>query len=327
MLPNEEELKLSERLENIFMPYAAAKRKAAIDQKMRFVHYTSANAGLNIIKTKRMWMRSTTCMADYREVQHGIDTLNKVFENQPIKDAFFQAIDGCVPGAAQEAINLYNQWWNDTLLQTHIACLSEHDDTEDAHGRLSMWRAYGRTTSRVALVFRVPLDLGVAVPLNVLFSPVAYFDDTRVAHEIQVVISNVGANQAFLQTLDRTRFLGMVFIMLVAGTVSLKHEGFHEEREWRVVYSANRSPSSFVEASTEVVNGVPQVIHKLPLDMSISADLAAIDVATLLDRVIIGPSQYAWATREAFVAAFAAAGVKDAHLRVFISGIPVRTGP
>jgi len=47
------------------------------EEPIRFVHYTSAEAALNIIKTKRMWMRNTTCMADYREVQHGLQIIQK----------------------------------------------------------------------------------------------------------------------------------------------------------------------------------------------------------------------------------------------------------
>jgi hypothetical protein len=73
------------KLESIFTPHARAKRDAfyRIDEKenaplpQKFVHYTSAEAALNIIKSKRIWMRNTTCMSDYREVQHGFEILNR----------------------------------------------------------------------------------------------------------------------------------------------------------------------------------------------------------------------------------------------------------
>lgn len=311
----------------IFMPYAAAKNKAAIDQNIRFVHYTSVTAGLEIIKTKRLWMRSTTCMSDYREVQHGFDTLNRYFGDPKSRDAFLQAVNGCAAGAAEEAINLFDQWWSNTQLQTYISCMSEHDDGEDLHGRLSMWRAFGRTSTRIALVVKLPLNSGAAIPLNLVFSPVAYFSDERLRREIQMVVENIRANQGFLQTLERPRLVGIVFNMLVNAVVCLKHEGFLEEREWRAIYSPKRNPSKLVETATEVVDGVPQLIYKLPLDSSVSADLAPLDVAALFDRIILGPSQYSWAMYEAYVDALTAAGVKDASARVFASGIPVRTGP
>ena len=76
-----EELELAEKLGRIFMPYAGRRRLAAIEEKRRFVHYTSAAAALAIIKSKRLWMRNTTCMSDYREVQHGFAILNSFFND------------------------------------------------------------------------------------------------------------------------------------------------------------------------------------------------------------------------------------------------------
>jgi len=37
------------------------------------VHYTSAEAALSIIGDKRVWIRNTTCMSDFREVEHRFD--------------------------------------------------------------------------------------------------------------------------------------------------------------------------------------------------------------------------------------------------------------
>jgi hypothetical protein len=323
-----EELQHAERLTDIFMPNASRLHGAAIANNRRFVHYTSAVAGLEIIKTKQMWMRNTTCMSDYREVQHGADTFNRFFDDPASnsKSAFFEALNGCAVGIAEEAINLFNQSWDEIKMYTYISSISEHDDREDLHGRLSMWRAFGRTNSPVALVLRVPLTSAVPDSLNILLSPVAYFTDAQLSTEMHEVIANIHANQPFLRALDRPRLLGMVFNMLVTGVVCLKHEGFLEEHEWRVIYSPKRKASPLITFSIEVVEGVPQLIYKLPLDSTVSVDLAAIDIANLIDRVIIGPSNRdTWAMYEVFVLALTAVGVKDADKRVFISGIPIRT--
>jgi hypothetical protein len=95
------ELELAEKLGGILMPYAGRLRSAAIARRGRFVHYTSAVAALEIIKTKRLWMRSTTCMSDYREVQHGFDTLNKFFNDPAGKSAFSEALNQA-PTASQK---------------------------------------------------------------------------------------------------------------------------------------------------------------------------------------------------------------------------------
>ena len=211
-------------------------------------------------------------------------------------------------------------------MQTYIVSLSEHDPTEDQHGRLSMWRAFGALrTTQIALVFNIPLTDDFALPLNVWLSPVAYFTDNEVVEELYNVIKNIDAHRKFLQSVDRKMLVGAVFMMLIASVVCLKHEGFREEREWRAIYSPKRAPSRYIELSIEVVSGIPQLIYKVPLENNETAPIKNMEISELLDRLIIGPTQFPWVTYEAFVAALEAAGVKDAASRVFISRIPVRT--
>ena len=186
-----EQLQLGNRLEGIFMPFARQQRDRAYknqERPTRFVHYTSAEAALSIIRSKRIWMRNTTCMSDYREVHHGYEILSRFFNDPPKLDAFITALDNCCPGAAREALNLFNQWWNDIQSSTYIFSISEHDDKEDRHGRLSMWRAFGGSVPKVALVFNVPRFSGGALALNLMFSPVAYLTEGEVHAQLQSVI-------------------------------------------------------------------------------------------------------------------------------------------
>lgn len=317
------------RLESIFMPNARATRNALYDngrkERARFVHYTSAEAALKIIGTKRIWMRNTTCMSDYREVNHGFDLLNSFFTDGANKARFTEALDSCSPNIAQEAIDMFIQWWSNIQVDTYIASISNHDDKEDQHGRLSMWRAFGGNSARVAIVFSVPWFSGASAALNIVFSPVAYHKKEEVYAEINAVIDNVHKNRDFLCSIERTRLLGQIFNMLAVGVTCLKHEGFDEEREWRVIYAPKRMHSSLMESTTEIIGGIPQIVYKLPLDVTVSPDLAELDMAKIFDRLIIGPSQYPMAQYEAFVDALKKAGVPDAEKRVFISGIPIRT--
>lgn len=325
-----EQIELAMRFEGIFMPHARKQRDALYADEPdgfapRFVHYTSAENALNIIRSKRLWMRNASCMADYREVHHGFDILAKFFSDKPRLDAFTSALDQCAMGAAMEAINLFNGWWNDIRDHTYISSISEHIAREDNHGRLSMWRAFGNSSARVGLVFRVPKFSGAAAALNLMFSPVAYLTETEVHNVIGNVITNIETNADFLRSVDRQVIVAYVFSMLLAGVTCLKHEGFGEEREWRAIYSPNRSPSSFMESSTEVVGGVPQIVHKIPLDAAVSPVLAELDIAAMFDRLIIGPSPYPQAMYDAFRIALTAAGVADAGSKIVASLIPIRT--
>lgn len=325
------QIQLAMRLESIFMPHATRQRRAHYENKEgngnqgRLVHYTSAEAAVGIIRSKRIWMRNTTCMSDYSEVQHGFKILNNYFSDTQQKTAFVDALDVCVPGAAHEAITLFGQVWNDIQSNTYIASISEHDDKEDLHGCLSMWRAFGGNAACVAIVIKVPWYSGGAQALKVFFSPVAYLREEEVHAVIHEVIENVRSNCDFLHSTDRLFVVGTVFNMLVAAVCCLKHEGFHEEREWRVIYAPSRSSSPLMEFSTQIIGGIPQIVYKLPLDMTVSEALAELDVSHLFDRLIIGPSAYSWAMYQAFVAELKEAGVSDAEQRVFISGIPIRS--
>jgi hypothetical protein len=105
----------------------------------------------------------------------------------------------------------------------------------------------------------------------------------------------------------------------------LKHEGFSEEREWRVIHAPNRMPSDNLESSIETIAGVPQRIYKIPLRSDPSAGLTGLDLDQLIDRIIIGPTQFPWVMFEAFSSALTDAGVKNSASRIAISQIPVRT--
>jgi hypothetical protein len=310
------------------MPYAARKEDALFGTRdeARFVHYTTSEAALSIIKSKRIWMRNTTCMSDYREVQHGFDILNKFFSDEAKRREFFQALDMCSSNVGMDAINLFNQGWRDTRFNTYLSSISVHADREDLHGRLSMWRGFGGgNVARVAMVLRIPRFAPGSPGLNLILSPVGYLQEEEVHAEIGAICQNIRANCDFLRTVDRSLLVWFVFTMLVAGVVCLKHEGFHEEREWRLIYEPKRSPSPFMESSTEIIGGVPQIVYKVPLDVTVSDTLAEVDLSRLFDRLIIGPSPYPWAMYEAFVAELTKSGIPNPQDRVFISGIPIRT--
>ncbi len=324
------------RLERIFMPYAQRQRREIYVRQtnaepapgavIRFAHYTSAHAAMSIINEKRIWMRNTKCMSDYSEVQHGFAMLREFFsEDNKDRERLLSALDACSPGVAAEAINLFDGWLSDTTLNTYITSISEHDASEDALGRLSMWRAFGGSAARVAFVFRISYAPDIYDTLPIMFSPVAYLSKERMHGVLREVIDNINSERTFLVNIDRTTLVTAVFQTLLAAITCLKHEGFHEEREWRVIHFPKRQPSPLIKQVVKEVAGVPQPIFLLPLDEGVSPALSAIDFVRMFDRLIIGPSPYPWPMYEAFTAALSAAGVKDPMSKVFVSDIPIRS--
>jgi hypothetical protein len=315
------------RVASIFSPFAVRQIDAFIKKHpgadhVRFVHYTSADAALHIIRKKRMWMRNVTCMTDVSEVRHGQAILTKLFQDPALRKNFVDAMDACSAGAAQKAFEHFDQSWNDTSLETYITSISEHDPDEDQYGRLSMWRAFGGNVARVAFVFRVPLTAMYAGVFNLVFSPVAYLSDEQVRGVFLEVIENVGANCEFLKTFDQQGMVHNILNMLVAGVTCLKHPAFREEREWRLIYGPKRWPSPLIETTTEVVGGIPQIIHHIPFDSRVSGVVPVLDFTQLFDRLIIGPCNFPWSMADAYVRALQEVGVLEP--KIVFSNIPIR---
>jgi hypothetical protein len=325
------------KLEEIFTPQFRKKREDAYkisgpgdtEKYNRFVHYTTAEAALSIIQTKQMWMRKTTCMSDYLEVEHGFQILRKFFGEESKLDLFSKTLDACVPGAAQEAIQLFNGHLGNIRSSTYIASISEHNSEEDLHGRLSMWRAFSGDTGRVAIIFRVPWFAEELVEgmkaLNVFFSPVVYLTEDDYHEEFNRILDNITTNHETLSSVDHSSIVNIVFNMFLICTVCLKHYGFREEQEWRAMYFPNLYNSTLMKSEIKVIGGVPQNIYKLPLDTTVAPTLAALDFSRMFDRLIIGPTQYSWAMYEAFSEALSNIGIQDAYKQICISNIPIRT--
>jgi hypothetical protein len=269
-------------------------------------------------------------MADYREVQYGHDMfMYALNQNQgQLRKEFISALDACFPGVAVKAIQAFDNHWQSIRSGTYISCISEHSGDEDLHGRLSMWRAFSPSVPRVAIVLSIPFASTIAEKLRVIFSSVGYLSQDKVCDELRRVITNIRTHSAILMKLKQEEVFGFAFIMFLAGVTCLKHEGFHEEREWRALYFPQLPllpASPLMQSITAVIGGVPQTIFTLPLDKNVTPDVADIDLAKILDRLIIGPTQYGEPMRQAFVQALQKLGVSDAKNRVVVSSIPIRT--
>jgi hypothetical protein len=275
------------KLEAVFMPHAYKRRQAMIDGKQRFVHYTNADAAMSIISNKEFWLRDTRCMNDFTEVRHGYEKLHAYFNNGTNRDEFFKIIDVSHPGAGKEAIALFDKWWPHIPDNTYISCLSEHDDSEDHLGRLSMWRGYGHGTAGIAIIFRIPLERQLEA-LKVFLSPVAYL--SAIDAEVETVKTNVAANLDLLKATPREFIIGTIYAMLLMSSVSLKHVGFAEEREWRLIHTPMQFPSKTAYPNIVSLGGLPQTVYKLPFKNSPEIDIQGIELPEVIDRIIIGPS-------------------------------------
>jgi hypothetical protein len=310
------------RIDRIFFPYSAARAREAREAGRRFVYYTSAETAAMILGTRQIWMRSTLGMNDYMEVEHGFNCLNRAYEGET-REAFDAALDACHAGLAAELRDYFNGWLPGIRTDTYVACVSEHLDDEDQHGRLSMWRAYGGPAG-VALVLNGAVMFDESEALGVYASPVAYLGREAFAAEFGKIIQNIKREAEYLKGLDREAVKNYAFNMLRFGVLCTKHPGFHEEREWRVIASPRMHGDRLPAPVIELVRGTPQAVLKIELKNQPDKGLVGLDLSELLNRIIIGPCEFPAVIYKAFDQLLTEARVPQSERKITISDIPLR---
>ncbi len=317
----EEKFDLSPKFFEIFYPFAHYKRQTALANNQRFVYYTSAETAVNILKHKEIWMRNTTCMNDLSEVNYGLDCLRTAYRSQD-GSRFKYVLNDLFPNICKDIEEMFNGWIPHMQSETYLTCVSEHYNEEDLLGRLSMWRAYGRM-SGVALVVKSEAILYTSAALKAYSSPVAYIDSIGVINQLNTITENIMANIELIKSMSRDDIKSYVFNVFKFAILGIKHPGFKEEQEWRLVYSPLMEDSSIINHDVCVVNGIPQKIYKIPLEDKPESDYYA-SIHNIIDRIIIGPVEFPWVVYKSFVELLNSAGVRDAETRVFVSQIPLR---
>lgn len=312
-----------DRINKILMPYATAAH-ARIEAGMRFVHYTSAQSALEILQSKCVWMRNATCMNDYNEMRYGLRCLIDAFQTDA-GTAFNAALDDCYPNLAKDLDDKFTAVAPHLIEHTYISCISEHSDDEELYGRLSMWRAYGSSTG-VALVFNNGPFVRPSSAHCIWTTPVAYIGASGVRGQIQTIADQMNEQRDLLKTLSREVLLDAVYRTLIFAVVSSKHEGFKEEREWRAVHLPMIWPTNIERLPLDQValGGVPQPIFKIPMVDYPEDGFYGATIPDLINRVIVGPTQYPAATRTAFAQVLGKAGVQNPLDRVHCSDVTLR---
>lgn len=310
------------RIKQIFFPYTELKTREVISEGNRFVYYTTADTATSILKNKQIWMRNTSAMNDYLEVEHGFDCLHAAYK-EASGNSFNAVLNTCFSGLADELRNFFDGWLPTVRRETYITCLSEHLRSEDQNGRLSMWRAYGGETG-IALVLKGDVMFNESNALNVFSSPVAYLTPDAFAARFKEIAENMQREQEFITNLGRDVVKNLAFNMLLFGILCTKHPGFHEEREWRVVASPAIYPTQHATYSVEVIRGTPQAVLKLDLKNHPDQGLVGLAIPELLDRLIIGPCQFPHVISGAFHRILQEAGVSKPESKIIVSDIPLR---
>jgi hypothetical protein len=227
----------------ILFPYLHRKVTEVEQNKTRFVHYSSAEAAMSMISKAEVWMRKSTCMNDFMEIEHGWECLTTAYKSESGK-RFQSLIHDLFPGLLKPVEDRMNGWQNHFYQDTYLTCISEHLDAEDRIGRLSMWRAYG-SVSGVAIVLNNAAFFNHPSDLHVTTSPVAYLDKETFTGEFANIVNALEENRDQLKKLSPDWMAYWLFEMFRFSMLCTKHPGFLEEREWRLIYQPSGSNLTF----------------------------------------------------------------------------------
>lgn len=309
----------AQKFHEIFHPGFLEEAMSVVSENRRFVYYTAADTAMKIIRNNELWFRNATVMNDFLEISYGLDLIRSVFSG-PEGDRFRVAIEDIFPGTIEKAGALLSGWERDWKLETYLACVSLHEADEDRRGRLSMWRAYGDT----ALVVNNTPMTAVTDLLAVYSLPVRYFSEEDFTSHLAEITNSVLINRSYLQGLGQDTLVTSIHHMLFRIAIATKHPGFREEQEWRLYYRPSDAKSPAMTEETVVLDGVPQKVFKLRLANEPEVGLFGADIPSLLDRLIIGPTEFPYVSSVAFANALAEAGVDEPESKVVFSDIPLR---
>ena len=313
------------RVAAILMPEAYAKLCSVQESdNCRFVHYTTAEVAVSIIKDRGIWMRNAYLMNDYSEVRHGSECFFYAWRGEAgfaLRNAMAR-INPDLPARFDD--EYFENFSRNLQNETYLTSFCEHRAEPNNHlGRLSMWRAYGGD-SGVAIVVNKDVFLKERGVLGLYYSPVAYWHRERVAEEMFKIAAAIMDNLDAFSSFDLARLYNQFSIVFMAAVLCTKHPGFEEEAEWRVFYNSRFQTPPMLDRQVKVIRGIPQIVYRLKFRAAAEPDNGEISIPDMLDRLLIGPCPYIFPVYLGLVQTLKDAGVPNSDGKVFASGIPLR---
>lgn len=295
------------------------------EKRPLLAHYTSLATLERILQTDEIWFSNPLVMNDMEEVRFGVLRGNELFHGSDAIVAACRSTER-YSKLRDAYVGYFRQFEENHALDTYVFCLSEHHPN-DVDGLLSMWRGYGGNGTGAAIVF----DTGklVAQESSPLIIARVHYASTEqrnqwLANLVErfaslLSIANVSDDQLHVPAY-------YLFVRIKLFALFSKHDGFHEEREWRVVYDPDRDEGKRLAPMFHYSLGPRGAELRLrykipPMDGVSDPDLS---LKKLVDRIILGPSISSILAQRAVTRMLERAGKYDMADRVIASSIPFR---
>ena len=251
-------------------------------------HYTSIRTLERIAQTGEIWFSNPLYMNDVDELRYGMNLgLHAVRSHTGLRQA-------CPPehyNALLDAFDaLFTAFDSDSAFDVYVFSCAEHDEEIGDDGLLSMWRGYGGDGNGVAIVFDMH-------PLMVARSPLlvhqvqyrsyeaseAWMEEKlqQFAHALQRLGGPVaGMNEAAAALFERIKLFALF----------TKHRGFHEEREWRIVYLREQDRAGTFQHHLHYAIGSRGIEPRLRFTPeTLGAAGTGPKLEQMVQRIILGP--------------------------------------
>lgn len=211
---------------------------------------------------------------------------------------------------------------------SYISCISEHQNSHENYGKLgklSMWRAYAPRNG-VAIVLNPQPFLGESDPFGLFSVPVQYSSDEKFLIDFGHWVENIVqlGDEPFQNAESSNYFTHILRFSLQTMVVSTKHPIFCEEEEWRIIGWQEHIRRDRIIEAVETVNGIPQLVYKVPLKNYPVEDFFGTDVREFIQKIIVGPSDFPYEIATALIREMANATFASPNARVEVSNIPLR---
>lgn len=282
-------------IEGIFYPHFT-RRMENIPRSSRFGHYTSVESALKIISSSSLWLRKSSLMNDFSEIDFGLSLLRDA--KYPLNKHY--PVPGDIETPIDALVSAYNSFCKHSPVSSgsvYLSSFCEFDEHDLTFGRLSMWRAYA-SKNGCALIFNQDV-FSEDERFPVISTPVEYTNsDIFFETFIVPICTGLQKNVESFSTMPAEHIFQITNRMLQLGCLSLKHPAFSEEKEWRIVNADTGIDGLLsrtqIKDQIEFIGGLPQQIKSLSL---IARD--GTNKLDQLETILIGPSEHPHVLKQA----------------------------
>lgn len=287
-------------------------------------HYTSVQTVESILKNDELWLSHPMLMNDHQEMGWALN------EGRISLITHDRMEESCGDETRyQELMEAFEyHYWKFTNQDFHnvfVSCFCTHE-ADNKDGLLSMWRAYGANGGGVALVFDTSKLKAEDEESPLLLMPVIYASDEdrrawirNKVDELSEFIKKQNPPHDDLGVIAY-HFLERIKVFALCS----KHNGFAEEREWRLIYLADRDEDKTYAPMISYAMTERGIQQKLKLKIGASSVKEKIDLEDLICSVILGPTVGAPLSQRAMSLMFEKLGKKALVSRIQASSTPFR---